>query len=115
MIPAPYVVGWRAWSAGGRDAHGNPTDSWADPVPVPVHAVAPRQQTEPADGNRNLVIEGLTLYAPAGTTVGEHDRVVWPHPGGAEYEVDGDVADWTAGPWPNPAAGVVINLTRMEG
>ena len=30
-------------------------------------------------------------------------------------EVDGETADYTAGPWANPVAGVVINLKRSEG
>ena len=64
------------------------------------------------------------MYAPAGTVVGEHDRVVWPFVqdntgavllAGDEFEVDGPVADWTNGPWPNPVAGVTFNLNRVEG
>lgn len=124
MIPTPWTVGVRAWSQSGRDAHGNPVPSWAPPVPVRVHAVGPRVQTEPGEPNRTVVVEGLTVYAPAGTVVGEHDRVVWPFKvddtgavtfAGEEYEVDGDVADWTSGPWPNPVAGVTFDLTRTEG
>ena len=40
------------------------------------------------------------------------DRVVWR---GEEFEVDGEVGDYTSGPWRNPVAGVVINLKRAEG
>lgn len=114
-IPTPYTVGVRVWSSGpGVDRHGNPVQSWAAPVATPVHAVGPRLQEEPdgGGGRRWIVVEGLDVYAPAGTTVGAHDRVVL---GGDEYEVDGVVADWTRGPWPNPAAGVVIHLARVEG
>lgn len=79
---------------------------------------------EPADPHRAVVVEGLTVYAPAGTAVGVHDRVVWPFTvdaagavvaSGEEYEVDGDVADWTQGPWQHPNAGVTFDLTRTEG
>lgn len=115
-IPTPFTVGVRVWSSGpGVDRHGNPVQSWAAPVSVPVHAVGPRLQDgdrEPEDTRRAAVVEGLNVYAPAGTTIGAHDRVVW---GGVEYEVDGDAQDWTKGPWPNPAAGVVFTLTRVEG
>ena len=49
---------------------------------------------------------------PAGTRIDAMDRVVWR---GEEFEVDGEVADYTSGPWRNPVAGVVINLKRAEG
>lgn len=112
VVPTPWLVGVRRWSTAGVDRQGNPVSTWAAAVPVPVHGVAPRTQQEPDDPNRWAVVEGLTVYAPAGTTVGAHDRVVWA---GVEYEVDGDVADWSRGPWANPAAGVVFDLTRVEG
>lgn len=126
MIPTPWTVGRRVWSSDDAqtDAHGNPAESWADPVPVPVHAVSPRLSDEPGEARRHVVVEGLTVYAPAGTTVGEHDLVVWPFVvddagtvllAGDEFEVDGPVADWTLGPWDNPVAGVAFNLTRAEG
>ena len=114
-IPTPWSIGVSAWSVveGQYDRQGNPLEVWADPVPVPVHGVGPRLQEED-DGERRryAVVEGLDVYAPEGTTVGEHDRVVW---NGQEYEVDGDVADWTKGPWLNPVAGVVIHLTKTKG
>lgn len=114
MIPTPWMVGHRVWSQSGRDAHGNAVDSWADPVDVPVHAVAPlvREGREPDSGNRSLVVDGLQVFAPAGVRFGPHDRVVWR---GGTFEVDGETADYTAGPWANPVAGVVINLKRSEG
>lgn len=114
MLPKPWTVGHRVWSQSGRDAHGNAVDSWADPVDVPVHAVAPlvREGREPDSGNRSLVVDGLQVFAPAGVRFGPHDRVVWR---GGTFEVDGETADYTAGPWANPVAGVVINLKRSEG
>lgn len=113
-IPTPWTVGHKVWSESGRDAHGNAVDVWADPVDVPVHGVAPlvREGREPDSGNRSLVVEGLQLFAPAGTRIDAMDRVVWR---GEEFEVDGEVGDYTSGPWRNPVAGVVINLKRAEG
>ena len=124
-IPAPWTVGRKVWSQSATtDAHGNPVQSHADAVPVAVHAVGPRLAQEPGDPNRWIVVEGLTVYAPAGTVIGAHDVVVWPFKVddagqvvvyGDEYDVDGDLADWARGPWANPAAGVTFNLTRSEG
>lgn len=105
-------IGVRPYVPGPPDAHGNPTDSWGPPVAVPVHGVAPRLQETVEERRRWLMIEGLDVYAPAGTSVGVHDRVEW---GGALYCVDGDIADWSYGPWVNPAAGVVIHLKQARG
>ena len=100
-IPTPWTIGVKRWTQAGKDRHGNPVEAWADPAPVRVHAVAPRVSSEPDDPNRSVVVIGLEVYAPAGTQFGPHDRVVW---GDEEFEVDGDIADWSRGPWPNPAA-----------
>lgn len=124
MLPTPWTVGVRAWSQHGVDAHGNPVQAHADPVPLAVHAVFPRTHDEPGEPNRWQTVEGLTVLAPAGTVVGEHDRVVVPfvvddtgavlvH--GDEFEVVGPLGDWTRGPWPHPTAGVSFDLTRVEG
>lgn len=119
-IPTPWLVGWREWSEGGRDAHGNPASSWAPPAPLPVHSVGPRYQQEPGEPNRWVVVDGLTVYAPAGTVVGAHDRVVWPfdpdNPDVGElWEVNGPIADWTKGPFANPVAGVTFELEKVTG
>lgn len=113
-IPCPWQVGVRAWAPAGRDRHGNPAPGWAPPVPVPVHAVAPRvsEQTEPGDANRHAVVDGLILYCPPGTVIGARDRVEWD---GQTWEVDGPAADYSRGPWHNPAGGVVAELRRVEG
>ena len=120
VIPTPWQIGLRVWSQSGSDAHGNAVDTWAAPVVVPIHSVAPRVvgTDEPNRGNRSVVIEGLTVYAPAGTVVDARDRIVWPWPAVAEsveYEVVGEIEDYTKGPWGNPAAGVVIQMQRWEG
>lgn len=126
-IPTPWWVGRRVWSQGPRDAHGNTRSVWGPPVPTPVHGVGPRvmEIDEPVRGNRSLVVEGLTVYAPAGTVVDARDRIVWPlwvdDDGqvvgvGQEYEVIGEPEDYSAGPWlPNPVGGVVIQMKRWEG
>ena len=123
-IPTLWTVGRRVYSETGRDAHGNPRPSWAAPVPVPVHAVGPRLATEPDESGRWPVIDGLTVYAPAGTVVGAHDRVVWPFTvdaagavveAGDEYTVEGGVMDWTRGPFSNPVAGVTFDMLKVTG
>lgn len=109
MTPV-YTVGVRAYVEGATDAHGNPIDSWAAPVDIDVYAVAPRTSSEP-DPARSEVVVGLQVMAPPGTTVDHRSRVVVD---GVEYEVEGDVADWTRGPF-GFAPGVLINLKRTGG
>lgn len=111
-LPLLHTVGVRAFGAGGPgyDAHGNEVPSWGDPVPVAVYAIAPRPSEEPQPG-RSEVISGLAVYAPADTVVGPRDRVVID---GEEWEVEGELGDYTRGPWGYPF-GVVINVTRVEG
>lgn len=110
-LPTPHTVGVRAFQAGATDAHGNPVQSWATPVSVAVHALSPGSD-EPATTSRDLSIIEWTVYAPAGTTVGPRDLVVVD---GRGYEIEGEVKDYTRGPWVNPVAGVVFELRRAEG
>ena len=112
MIPARHTVGVRVFQPGiDEDAHGNPVDGWADPVSVPVHGLSPGSD-EPHSTNRDLSVVEWTVYAPAGTTVGPRDLVIV---GGREFTVEGEVKDYTLGPWVNPVAGVVFELRRAEG
>ena len=120
MLPAPWTIGVRRWSKHPtlKDRQGNPLESWAAPVPMRVHGVAPTTSAagdEPDTPNRSPVVESLSVYAPAGVDVRAQDRVVWPHPAGVEYSVEGIVEDWAKGPWLNPIAGVVIHLEVVEG
>lgn len=110
-MKARHLIGVRAFQAGATDAHGNPVESWAAAVDVPVIALSPGSD-EPAAANRDLSIVEWTVYAPAGTSVGARDRVVVD---GREFEVLGEVQDYTRGPWVNPVAGVVFELRRPEG
>lgn len=109
------------------DEFGNRESVWADPAPVPVHAVAPvvsEAADEPSRPNRSMVTDALQVLAPAGTRVDARDLIVWPFrvddagavaEAGVEYEIDGEVNDWTVGPWSNPVAGVTFDLRRSEG
>lgn len=127
MIPTPYVVAVQRLTFEGEDAHGNPVEQWSDPDPLFVHAIGPRVQEEPGDPRRWHVIDGRTVYAPAEARdrVTGDDRVLWPVTltddgrvdvtGAVEWAIDGDVADWTFGPWSNPVAGVSFDITTTRG
>ncbi len=100
------------------DRYGNPAVSFAPSEPWPVYGVAPRGQgglSEPAEANRDLVVRGLTVFAPAdGPRPGALDRVEYR---GEVWQVAGDVAEWDRNPHvPHTTQrGVVVNLDRVEG
>ena len=104
------AVGVRRYMAGSRDAHGNPAPSWGAPEERLVYAVYPRSTAEPLP-ERTAVTSYLSLLAPEGFQIGSQDRVVV---NGVEYDVDGDPADWTLGPF-GWNAGVEIPLKKIGG
>jgi hypothetical protein len=89
----------------GNDVAGSPTE-----IDVPGCAVAPRTSNEDVTG-RDQVIEGLTVWMPAGTDVRPTDRV---RRAGVLYDIDGDAGAWTS-PFTGFAAPVQISLARVTG
>jgi len=102
---------------GEPDRYGNPTLAWT-PEDWPVYAVAPRGQaglSEPFEANRDPIVKGLQVFAPAdGPRPRPHDRV---EHGGAVWQTVGDVAVWDHNPHfaRTTQRGVVVNLDRTEG
>lgn len=96
--------------AGATDAHGNPIDGWGPPVTQPVHGWA-GPSGEPSERGRDAITWDLDLYAPAGFVVGPRDHVVLL---GETYDVDGDVEDFTHGPYQS-RGGLRVSLKRSEG
>ena len=112
MIPSPYTLTVRTRTEGAPDAFGNPTETWADRA-WQVRSVAPGAMADPANPNRDLSQVAYSVHADADSGLPTRlDRVVLDD---EDYDVDGDPADWTRGPWAHPAAGVVVLLTRSEG
>jgi hypothetical protein len=97
-----------------RDRYGNPVPGYAAPVDVGVYVVSPRQSVEEDEVGRRPIITGLTVYAPLGTVVAAHDRVIAD---GLTYEVEGEPAVWDGNPHSarRSHGGVQFNLVRSEG
>lgn len=112
MIPAPHSITVKRQQLGAVDAHGNPTVTYSTPETIAVHGIAPGASAESVAAGRNVDSVAWTVYAPAGTVIAAADVVTVA---GVDYEVNGDSLDWTRGPWPNAAAGVVIELRRRSG
>lgn len=109
--PTPFTIGVKRHVAGSADRYNNPADSWSAPVDVLVYGIAPTSSAEPFESGRNAVVTGKTVLAPVGTVIGAKDRVVIDS---EEYEVDGDISDWSDGPF-SWSPGIEIKLKRVKG
>lgn len=103
------LIQHEAYQPGEKNAHNNPVDAWADAVDLAVFGYGPRQDSTEPGGTQ--VIVGLEVYAPKTSAVAPNDRLIVD---GHRYEVDGEIADWTNGPY-GYKPGIVINLKLVEG
>ena len=107
MRTVTETVDHYAFTTGDDDTHGNPSESFADPVSVDIWRFAPGGTSEPLLPGQQRVITQPTIYLPT-ADIGPHDEI---EVRGTRYEVVGDPADWRNGDF----AGLVIELRRVEG
>ncbi len=100
-----------AFQAGATDAHGNPAESWAAPVPVGVYAFNPGTTSEPFLAGHDRVVTAPALYAPEGTVFAPRDRVTAR---GVAYEVEGVVLDYR-NPYDPSMDGIQVGLKEVSG
>ena len=113
MIPSRFTLGVRRLVSEGKDAHGNTVTAHADAVNWPVRQIDPGAMAEPFEARRDASVVVYTIHAdPHPNTPTVRDLVVVD---GIEYAVEGEPKDWTRGPWPNPVAGIVVELRNVEG
>lgn len=105
------VVGHQGFVSGAVDSHGNPVESWADPVEVGVYAFDPGSTSEPRNPGADRVIVEPTLYLPDAVVFGARDRVTAR---GLLYEVDGVTREWVH-PTDTTRRANVATLRRVEG
>ena len=110
-LKAKYQLGIKRYQEGAEDAHGNPVEGWGSVEYVDVYSIAPTSSTEPSSTGREAVITGLSVLAPVGTDIDAKDRAVWRD---EEYTIEGDLADWTIGPF-SFKPGVQFNLKKVDG
>jgi hypothetical protein len=112
-VPSPYRVQVKRWQAGTVDDYGHPVDTYSRPHAWWVRSIAPGAMAEPTSPARDMTVVAWTIHADNTTDVpGPRDLVTIA---GVDYAVNGTPADWTNGPWPNPVAGVVVELRRVDG
>lgn len=108
-FPFSRTVTFLRKTLGAKDLHGNPSVT-TTPILVPGCAVWPRVSSENVNG-QDLVITGVTVFAPDGTTVLPTDQAVID---GLTYEVVGDPGLY-ASPLTGTRAGVEVQLMRVTG
>ncbi|MBM4525177.1 hypothetical protein GS462_11220 [Rhodococcus hoagii] len=92
------------------DAHGNETDTYADPDEQPVFGWEPPRSTEPALAGHARVVVDIKLYAPQSMGAAEHDQVLIR---GEVFDVVGEAEDPNNNSWWAPGL-VTVNLHRVE-
>lgn len=116
MFPLPYgetVTRLRGVPVSDRFSNESTALDWSTPAQLAVKGCAfdPAASTEPLEQARNGVLSKPTIYAPAGSDITAHDRLVVR---GRTWQVDGDPADYRS-PFTGWAAGLVVRLKAMEG
>ena len=115
VIAETVPVGVRAAGSVTVDGYGQQEVTYAPAVRVLVVGVAPRDGTaEPYVTAREAVTHGVAVYSYQ-RICGARDRLVWPFPGGTEYDVDGEPSDYRHGPWGDGVAGVVTFGKYADG
>jgi hypothetical protein len=108
MYPLAQTVGHVRYHSETEDDHGNPVARYHPERTRMVYGYGPRTVSTEPGGTQ--VIEGLDMFAPL-FAVDHRDRFVVD---GRTHVVEGDVSDWTHGPF-GFKPGQVIHLKRVEG
>lgn len=96
---------------GVEDAHGNPIESFADPVTIEGCAFDPGGSVETVSPGREVVVTSPRVFLPAGTFITARSRVTVR---GMLYQVEGDPAAWRS-PFTGWEPGTVAVLGRTDG
>lgn len=98
----------KRYEAGATDDHGNEVESWTEPEQITVYGWGPAYGSVETGNSR--VVVGIDVFMPNSLSITALDRVLI---GSDEYHVDGELADYSHGPF-GFKAGVVMRLKRVE-
>lgn len=111
MFPFGESVTVQARVVGVEDSHGNPVESFADPVTVDGCAFDPGGSVETLGPGREQVVSRPRVFLPADTVITARSLLTVR---GLLYRVDGDPAVWV-NPFTGWAPGTVATLERAAG
>jgi hypothetical protein len=109
-IPTPWTVAVLHYLTGVEDEYGNDVEGWSSPDTQRVYGWGPAGSFEQGGWQRQVTAD-KSVFAPPAFRCGPHDRVVVD---GQTYDVEGEVEDYTHGPF-GYGPGVVVNLRRVTG
>jgi hypothetical protein len=113
VFPTPFTVGWHTFSEAGADRNGNPVKSWTPALgvagtTVAVMGWAPTHTDEP---QQDHTLDLWDLLVPPEVASNPGDVVDLP--GAGQFEVVGELQDFTKGPFGFTPGGVV-KLRRYQ-
>lgn len=101
----------QALIVGAEDTHGNPVETFADPVTVEGCAFDPGGSVETLEPGREAVVSRPRVFLPVDVVVTARSLVTVR---GLLYRVQGDPAGWL-NPFTGWEPGVVASLERAAG
>jgi hypothetical protein len=120
-MPAPYPFGEtvrivRTGPSPGRDPRGQPLQGPDESFDIEGCVVTPRAETPQVGGSqqqdRDTVVVGWTVYAPAGEPLRTTDRAVIR---GVTCEITGEPGDWGRSPFTGTRGVVQFAADRVTG
>ena len=110
-FPTPHTVGVCTYSEGATDAHGRPTETWAEPVDHKVYGWYFVTTDEPQEATHEGQLVDVKVLVPLGFTCTPQDRIVV---NSTSYDVIGEIEDYNHGPFGYRPGGVV-KLRKVIG
>lgn len=120
-MPAPYPFGetvriLRTGVSAGRGPRGQPLPGLDESFDLEGCVVTPRAESPQVGGSqqqdRDTVIVGWTVYAPAGTALRTTDRAVIR---GVVCEITGEPGDWGRSPFTGTRGVIQFAADRVTG
>ncbi|MCX5598454.1 hypothetical protein OOK29_09915 [Streptomyces phaeochromogenes] len=120
-MPAPYPFGetvriLRTGESPGRDPRGQPLPGLDESFDVEGCVVTPRAETPQVGGSqqqdRDTVIVGWTVYAPAGKPLRTTDKVKIR---GVTCDITGEPGDWGRSPFTGTRGVIQFAADRVTG
>lgn len=109
-LPTPHTVGWRERVIGAKDRYNVASESWAEPVTVPVNAIyQPSPDDEPNTRGKTPIERDVDVLAPSWPGRAGDLADFW----GEQWRQVGQPEDFNHGPF-GWHPGVRVSFVRHE-